>query len=93
MDELTDTERATLDFERLSFPVAGAKEQAIRVRFGVGATTYYQRLNALLDRQAALAYDPVLVARLRTRRARRQRSRSARQGAGATRERESDPSA
>jgi hypothetical protein len=52
MDELSDAERATLDFERLAFPVAGAKEQAIRVRIDIGATTYYQRLNAVPEREA-----------------------------------------
>jgi hypothetical protein len=61
------------------------------VRFDIGATTYYQRLNALLEREAALAYDPVLVGRLRARRGRQQRTRSARRAATGTGE--SDTSA
>ena len=43
----------------------GAKETAIRDRFGVTPTRYYQVLNALVDRPDALALDPLLVRRLR----------------------------
>lgn len=75
MDELSSRERALLDFERRGFGSAGAKEQQIRTVFGAGATTHYQRLNALLESQAALASDPVLVNRLRRIRAARLRSR------------------
>jgi hypothetical protein len=42
------------------------------------ATRYYQLLNELIDRPEALAFDPVLVKRLRAQRARRERIRSAR---------------
>lgn len=78
MEQLSGEQRALLDFERRAFAGAGAKEQEIRATFGIGATTYYQRLNALLAVEAALAYDPLLVNRLRRRRAANQRSRSAR---------------
>ena len=44
----------------------------------MSATRYYQVLNALIDREDALAFDPLLVKRLRRLRAGRQRSRSAR---------------
>jgi hypothetical protein len=44
----------------------------------MSATRYYQVLNALIDREDALAYDPMLVKRLRRLRAARQRARSAR---------------
>lgn len=80
--ELTERERDILDFERQWWKHAGAKEQAIRDRFGLSATRYYQVLNGLLDRQAALAYDPVLVKRLR--RLRATRSRARRGGRGST---------
>jgi hypothetical protein len=63
--ELTDGERALLDFEKQWWRQPGAKEQAIRDRFDLSPTNYYRLLNALLDRPAALAYDPVLVNRLR----------------------------
>lgn len=80
MDELSDHERDILDFEAGTFNGAGAKELAIRSRFGLGATHYYQQLNALLDNQAALAHNPTLVNRLRRLRQRRMRSRTARRG-------------
>jgi Protein of unknown function (DUF3263) len=77
-EALTDRDRAILDFERQWWKYAGAKEQAIRDLFDMSATRYYQVLNALIDRESALAYDPLLVKRLRRLRTARQRARSAR---------------
>jgi Protein of unknown function (DUF3263) len=74
-ETLTDRERDVLDFEKQWWRHAGAKEQAIRDRFDLSPTRYYQVLNGLLDRPAALAYDPVLVKRLRRLRASRSRRR------------------
>jgi hypothetical protein len=76
--ELTEREQEILAFERQWWKYAGAKEQAIRELFDMSATRYYQVLNALLDRPEALAFDPMLVKRLRRLRAARQRARSAR---------------
>jgi hypothetical protein len=70
---LSERDRAVLDFERRSWPGAGAKERAIRERLGLSPTRYYQLLNALLDDPAALAHDPVTVNRLRRRREDRRR--------------------
>src|SRR3954467_10686075 len=67
-----------LSFERQWWKFAGAKEQAIRDKFAMSATRYYQLLNALIDRPEPLAPDPLLVKRLRRLRATRQRNRSAR---------------
>jgi hypothetical protein len=64
-DELTEQERAILDFEKHWWRRPGAKEQAIRETFDLSPTRYYQLLNALLDRPAAVAYDPALINRLR----------------------------
>ncbi|MEN3307356.1 MAG: hypothetical protein V7603_3558 [Micromonosporaceae bacterium] len=75
-DGLTERERQVLAFERQWWKHAGAKEQAIRDLFELSATRYYQLLNALLDNPAALAYDPVLVQRLRRLRATRSRART-----------------
>lgn len=75
---LTDRDRRIMDFERQWWKYAGAKEQAIRELFDMSATRYYQILNALIDTPEALAYDPMLVKRLRRMRASRQRARSAR---------------
>ena len=77
-DQLSDRDRAILEFERQWWKYAGAKEQAIRDLFDMSATRYYQVLNALLDNPAALEADPMLVKRLRRMRAARQRARSAR---------------
>src|SRR3954449_3959780 len=76
--ELSERDRAILSFERQWWRFAGAKEQAIRELFDMSATRYYQVLNLLIDRPAALAHDPMLVKRLRRMRAARQRARSAR---------------
>jgi hypothetical protein len=76
-DGLTERERQVLAFERQWWRRAGAKEQAIRELFGISSTRYYQLLNGLLDNGAALAYDPVLVKRLRRLRASRTRTRTA----------------
>lgn len=76
--ELSERDRQILDFERQWWKYAGAKEQAIHELFGVSATRYYQLLNGIIDRGDALAYDPMLVKRLRRMRASRQRARSAR---------------
>ncbi len=76
--ELSERDRSILAFEREWWQFAGAKEQAVRDRFGMSATRYYQVLNALIDAPEALAYDPLLVKRLRRLRQARQRARSAR---------------
>lgn len=76
--ELTTRDNEILTFERQWWKYAGAKEQAIREQFDMSATRYYQVLNSLLDHEAALAFDPLLVKRLRRLRSARQRARSAR---------------
>ena len=76
--ELSERDLRILEFERQWWRYAGAKEQAIRDLFGMSATRYYQVLNALIDRSEALAYDPMLIKRLRRLRATRQRTRAAR---------------
>ena len=76
--EVTARDAAMLDFERQWWKYAGAKEQAVREKFDMSATRYYQVLNALVDRPEALAADPMLVKRLRRLRQSRQRARAAR---------------
>lgn len=75
---LSDRDCDILDFERQWWKYAGAKEQAIREKFDMSTTRYYQVLNALIDRPEALEADPLLVRRLRRLRSQRQRQRSAR---------------
>jgi hypothetical protein len=73
---LTRREHEMLAFERQWWRRPGAKETAIRDRFGMTPTRYYQVLNALVDSSVALATDPLLVKRLRRVRAARRRGRS-----------------
>jgi hypothetical protein len=78
MSELPDREAEILDFERSWWKHAGVKEQAIKERFDMSATRYYQLLNELLEKPAAMAHDPILVKRLKRLRTYRQRQRVAR---------------
>lgn len=75
---LSERDRQILEFERQWWKYSGAKEQAIRDLFDMSATRYYQIVNGLIDTPEALAFDPMLVKRLRRMRASRQRARSAR---------------
>lgn len=67
MAELTERERAILDFEGRFFRRAGLKEVEIVEQFGVTPTAYYQELTALLRRGEAHAYAPIVAGRLRRR--------------------------
>ncbi len=75
---LTLRDQEILKFEREWWKHSGSKENAIRDLFDMSATRYYQILNALIDTEAALDFDPMLVKRLRRIRLDRQRQRSAR---------------
>jgi len=73
--QLTDHDREILAFERQWWKYGGSKENSIREQFDLSATRYYQQLNLLIDVPAALAYDPMLVRRLRRLRETRSRAR------------------
>ncbi len=75
---LDERDRNILEFERQWWKYAGAKEQAIRDLFDMSSTRYYQIINTLIDTPEAMAFDPMLVKRLRRMRASRQKQRSAR---------------
>lgn len=75
---LAERDQEILKFEREWWKYSGSKENAIRELFDMSATRYYQILNALIDTEAALDFDPMLVKRLRRIRLDRQRQRSAR---------------
>lgn len=77
MEQLTDEQKAILDFERVWWRHAGAKDAAIRDRFDCSSTIYYQRLSAVLDQPAADAYDALNVRRLRRLRDARRNQRTA----------------
>ncbi|MFN8038734.1 MAG: DUF3263 domain-containing protein [Acidimicrobiales bacterium] len=73
--QLTERDRAILDFERSWWNESGPKEALIRERFELSATRYYQILNELLESPEAYEYDPLVVRRLRRLRDRRRRAR------------------
>ncbi|MCL1900066.1 MAG: DUF3263 domain-containing protein [Promicromonosporaceae bacterium] len=75
---ISERDQAILTLERQWWKYAGAKEQAIKDLFGLTPVRYYQVLNALIDTEAALQADPMLVKRLRRQRTTRQRERSQR---------------
>jgi hypothetical protein len=74
--ELTDSEKALVDFERNWWLEAGGepKSEAIRRCLEMSPSTYRSTLDRLIDSPGALAYDPLLVRRLRRRRDDRRRA-------------------
>ena len=74
-DELTELEEAVLAREAQTWRHGGAKDHAIRERLQITPTAYYQVLNGLLERRAALARQPLLVSRLARSRGTRSRAR------------------
>lgn len=72
---LTERDRAIIDFERTWWAEPGPKDEAIRERFALSTTRYYQLLNEVLDTDEALTYDPLVTRRLRRLRDRRRRAR------------------
>ena len=76
--DLDDRSSHILDFEREWWKHSTPKERLIRERFGISSARYHQLLNSIIERPAALAYDPMLVLRLRRMRDERRRKRYAR---------------
>ena len=73
---LTELEIKILEFERTWWRHAGAKESSIKELFNLTPPAYYQMLNNLIDRPAALIAQPLLVKRLLRLRDQRTASRS-----------------
>nr|WP_083584181.1 DUF3263 domain-containing protein [Corynebacterium sp. NML130628] len=63
-EQLSDSDRAILNFEAHAPRAIGAKEEAITTQLGLTPVRYYQKLNLLLDAPSALAEFPQLVRRL-----------------------------
>jgi len=87
---LSDRERAILDFERswwvtpeVATPgdavsdtvIPTTKEAAIRSQLDLSPTRYYELLRALSASSEAVAYDPLVVHRLRRSQSQRRRAR------------------
>ncbi|MCK9895724.1 DUF3263 domain-containing protein [Frankia sp. AgB32] len=79
---LSDRDRRVLAFEQGWWRHPGAKEEAIRAEFSLSSTRYYQILNRLIDSEAAMIADPMLVRRLRRLRDQRRAARSGRRDQG-----------
>ena len=73
---LSELEHQILEFERTWWRHAGAKESSIKELFNLTPPAYYQMLNNLIDREAALMAQPLLVKRLLRLRDQRTASRS-----------------
>ncbi len=72
---LSERQRVILDFERTSWTVVGPKHLAIRQVLGLSPSRYYRLLAELIQTDAAVGYDPLLVRRLRRLRNLRRRAR------------------
>jgi len=72
---LSHRDQEILEFERTWWTLPGPKEAAIKERFGVSGARYYQLLHGLLEDPDALAYDPMVIKRLRRMRDRRRKAR------------------
>lgn len=73
--ELTERDRAILDFERSWWANDAPKDQQVQERFELSLTRYYQLLVELLDMPEAALYDPLVVRRLQRQRDRRRQAR------------------
>lgn len=78
LGDLTDRDRAILTLEAAWPRHGGTKEETIRAQLGMSPARYYQLLGRLVDSEAALEFDPMLIGRLRRLRDRRADQRAAR---------------
>jgi len=62
---LSERDLVILGIEKQRFRYSAHKADAITNQLGISETRYYQLLNALLDNEAALAAEPMLINRLR----------------------------
>ena len=65
MAPFDDRARSVLELERRWASSGGRKARLIRERLGISPTRYHQVLVRTIDLPEALAYDPMLVRRLR----------------------------
>lgn len=80
MSQLQPQLREILDLERGWSLLGRSKARAIRQGLGISPTRYHQLLVRAIDLPEALAYDPILVGRLRRLRDARRRARRPRLG-------------
>lgn len=75
-EQLTEAEKKILDFERSWWSHGTDRDAATREQLGLSPTDYHRALNDVIDKPGALAYDGVLVRRLRRQRDSRRTQRS-----------------
>ncbi|AYR01540.1 helix-turn-helix DNA-binding domain protein [Arthrobacter phage Seahorse] len=68
---LTDAQKRMIDVAVGTYKYTGSLELDAQREFGLSPTRYWQEVNRLIDTEAAVAYSPAAVARLRARRASR----------------------
>ena len=73
--QLGERDRAILDLERTWWLDDEPKALAIRRRLQLSPSRYYRLLKVLLEDPAAMAYDPIVVRRVKRERLARRRSR------------------
>ena len=78
LGDLTDRDRAILALEAAWPRQNGMKEETIREKLGMSPARYYQLLGQLIETDAALEAEPLLVRRLRRLRDSRASQRTAR---------------
>lgn len=64
---LTEKQKAMIDLAGEHFKHAGSLDSAAMERFGMTPTRYWQEMNRLIGTEAAVAYQPASVRRLRRR--------------------------
>lgn len=77
-ETLSERDKQILAFEADWSQHVGAKEEAIRLQFGVSPARYYQLLRNLVNSPAALVHDPMLIKRLQRLRDARSAARDSR---------------
>ena len=79
--ELSQRDRAILDFEQSWWESATPRDQAVREQFQLTESEYAEVLNQLVASEAALVAEPLLIRRLRRLRDRRRQQHIARRTA------------
>jgi hypothetical protein len=79
--QLSQRDRAILDFEQSWWESATPRDQAVREQFQLTESEYAEVLNQLVASEAALLAEPLLIRRLRRLRDRRRQQHIARRTA------------
>ena len=79
--QLSQRDRAILDFEQSWWKSATPRDQAVREQFQLTESEYAEVLNQLVASEAALLAEPLLIRRLRRLRDRRRQQHIARRTA------------